>query len=250
MAGMTATQIILILIIVAAAALLQAFLGFGLPIVVMAALPFFIEYSRALAIAQAVGLVSTAIVALRFRKSIRFDILIPVMIPSLLIQVIATIVSVRAAGKVLFVLLGVLLIMLSLYYLAFSDRIVFNPTKKLSLGVGLVCGVSAGLFAINGPQAALYLLPAVRDKKEYLATIQAFFAFTNLEATVIRAILGSLTFGDLPLLFGAWTAMLAGMGVGFILFKNVKTAFLKKAVYLFIGIVGVWIIVSRVLGLA
>ena len=247
---MTTTQIILILVIIAAAALLQAFMGFGLPIVVMATLPFFIEYSRALAIAQAVGLVSTTFVALRFRKNIRFDILVPVMIPSLLIQVIATIVSVKAAGTVLFVMLGVLLIILSLYFLAFSDKIVFNPTKKLSLGVGLVCGVCAGLFAINGPQAALYVLPAVKEKREYLATIQAFFALTNLEATIIRAIMGSLTFGDLPLLCGAWAAMLAGTGVGFILFKNVKTAFLKKAVYLFIGIVGVWIIVSRVLGLA
>lgn len=247
---MTTSQVILILAIVAAAALLQAFMGFGMPILMMAVLPFFLEYSKALALANAVGLISTFYVAVRFRKHIRLDILAPMLIPSVIIQAAATVISVKAAGKILFILLGFLLIVLSLYFLIFADKIVIKPTRRLSLIIGCVCGFSSGLFAICGPQAALYLLPSVKDKKEYLATIQAFFALSNLEAVILRAWLGTLTVSDMPLLCASWAAMLTGTGIGFILFKNVPTGKLKKAVYLFIGICGAWIIISHLAGLA
>jgi len=241
---MTETYI-LALIVIAAAACLQASLGFGFALTAMALLPFLFEYSRALAITQVIGIVSSIYLAVRYRRSIRFDVLLPFLIPTLIVQTFTTIYSVKAPGRSLFILLGFVLIAFSLWFLVFSEKIRFRPTRRLGVAAGLVCGVTSGLFSIGGPPAALYLLPALDDKNEYQATIQAFFTIISIESVTIRILMGSLSVSDIPFIAAGWGAMLGGTLIGIVLFDRIRTPVLKKAVYILVGLNGLWIVVSR-----
>ena len=59
-------------------------------------------------------------------------------------------------------------------------------------------------------QSALYLLPATNNKKEYLATIQAFLCVNNLVILVISLVLGRLQMADLPLVGAGTVGLIAG----------------------------------------
>ena len=241
---MTQTYL-LALIVIAVAACLQASLGFGFALTTMALLPFLFEYSRALAMTQIIGIVSSIYLAVRYRRFIRFDVLLPFLIPTLIVQMFTTIYSVKAPGQSLFILLGVVLIGFSLWFLAFSEKIRFKPTRKVGVTAGLVCGVTSGLFSIGGPPAALYLLPALNDKNQYQATMQAFFVIISVESLTIRILMGSLSVSDIPFIAAGWGAMLAGTLVGIVLFDRIRTPILKKAVYVLVGLNGLWIVISR-----
>ena len=246
---MTTQTLILAMILIAAAACLQAMVGFGFALAVMAFLPFLIDYTQSLVITQAIGLISTAAVAIRYRKKIRYDILMPLLAPSLVLSLIFSIVSVKAPGRVLFIMLGVVLIILSVWFLGFSDRIHIRPTRRNGLIAGVLCGIGSGLFAVSGPQAAVYLLEVVDDKEEYRATIQAFFAITNIVCVSVRCLMGVLPLSGFKLIAGGVIAMIPGLLLGFALFGRINGGLLKKLVYITIGVNGVWIVLSRLTGL-
>lgn len=243
----TTKLFILILIIIFIASLLQAALGFGFAIITMAFLPLILDYSRALALTQAIGIVSTSYIAIRYRRKTRWDVLAPFLVASLIVGFFFTAFSVKAPGDVLFVMLGVVLIILAVYFLIFSDKIHITPNKKIGVTMGSVCGVCNGLFALSGPPAALYMLPSIEDKMAYLATIQTYFTIVNIEGLIIRAVLGTMHVTDLPLVGAGWGLMLLGAFAGVRIMGYIKTDLFKKLVYILIGVNGLWIVASRLI---
>ena len=243
----TTKLFILILVIIFIASLLQAALGFGFAIITMAFLPLLLDYSRALALTQAIGIVSTSYIAIRYRRKTRWDVLAPFLIASLVIGVFFTAFSVKAPGDILFITLGVVLIILAIYFLAFSNKIHITPNKKIGVAMGSVCGVCNGLFALSGPPAALYLLPSIEDKMAYLATIQTYFTIVNIEGLVIRAAMGTLHISDMPLVAAGWVLMLFGAFAGVRIMGLIKADLFKKLVYILIGVNGLWIVISRLI---
>ena len=90
-------------------------------------------------------------------------------------------------------LLGVVLVAFSLYFLLFQKKIRLKPTVPNGVLAGTLGGVLNGLFATGGPPVVLYLSSAMQDKTAYFATIQFYFAFTNLYATIMRLANGMIT---------------------------------------------------------
>ena len=111
----------------------------------------------------------------------------------------------------------------------------------------MICGFCYGLFASGGPTAALYLLPATKGKKEYLATIQAFLCVNNLVVLVISLVLGRLSMADLPLIGAGVIALAAGTLLGLAIHDRISSDIFGKVIYAFVGVSGVWIIVSHLI---
>ena len=122
-----------------------------------------------------------------------------------------------------------------------------QPTPVSGTFLGVICGICYGLFASGGPTAALYLLPATHNKKEYLATIQAFLCVNNLIILVISLVLGRLVFADLPLVGAGVIAMFAGTLLGLVIHDKIPSSVFGRVIYAFVGIGGVWIIASHLL---
>ncbi|MGE4454276.1 MAG: sulfite exporter TauE/SafE family protein [Sphaerochaeta sp.] len=222
-------------------AFLQANIGFGFPIFAMIFFPSLFPFSTAVTLNQIIALASTGFLTIRYWKSIQWKMLLPLLITSLLIGSLVIISSLQVASSTLTGILGVFLMGLALYFAFFSKRITIKPTIMNGLLMGMVAGLGNGLFGIGGPPVALYLFAAVEDKKQYLATIQAYFLVCNIQSILIRGSHGAFEISHIPLILVGWSAIAVGTYTGLLLFKRTPDHLLKRIVYLFVGASGLLI---------
>ncbi len=137
------------------------------------------------------------------------------------------------------------LVLLSLYFARFSEKIHIQATVANGFLMGLVAGIGNGFFGIGGPPVALYLFAAATEKKSYLATIQAYFLFCNLHSILVRNLHGSLLVSHIPIILVGWVSIAIGTIAGLKLFTKIPEYFLKRIVYAFVGLSGLWIALQQ-----
>jgi uncharacterized membrane protein YfcA len=232
-------------LIVFTGAFLQANIGFGFPIVVMVFLPSLFPFSTAVTMCQIIAMASTGYLTIKYWHEIQWKVLFPILVPSLLIAGFVTVFSLSVEPGNLKIILGTTLLAIALFFAVFANKINIRPRMRNGLFMGTLAGFGNGLFGIGGPPVALYLLPAVNDKTRYLATIQAYFFFCNIESILIRVINGALVIEDIPLIVLGWVAILIGTLLGLKSFKKIPETLLKRIVYIFVGISGLWIVIGE-----
>lgn len=236
-----------LMLIMVIATFLQTSIGFGFAVFGMVFLPVLYPYGTAIAIVQATGVVNTIYLSVKYRHSIQWRTMLPLLIPTLVLGVFFTSVSFSIDARLLRLGLGALLLLLSLYFLRYASTITIRPTAANGVAMGVVSGVSNGLFGIGGPPAALYLLPAVGQKTAYLATIQAYFTLCNVTNLTMRVAKGALEITHTVDILIGWAAVAVGTALGLVAFKRLKLLGLKRIVYAFIGLNGVWVMMQELL---
>lgn len=244
---MDAKLLLLVLVVAAAGACIQAALGFGGVMVTMAFLPLFMDYGKAMGLSIFIFTISTLVISVKYRQYIRWKIMLPFLIPTLVICGIVNVLSASVTSTVMYLLLGIMFVAVAVYFFVFSERIRITPNKKTALILGGICGICYGLFGIGGPTSAMYFIPSVNNKKEYLGTIQAFLCFNNVLVVIISLILGRLTLADVPVMGVGAAALLIGTVLGLYIFKKLPAKGFSRIIYAFVGISGIWMIVSHVL---
>lgn len=238
---MTAFTVLYVMAVILAGACVQSALGFGTTMITMGFLPLIMEYSKAMGLSIVMVSISTVYISVKYRDSIQWAVMLPVLIPTMIICGIVNILSTKVSSDMMYLLLGIMFVAVSVFFFVFSNRIHVEPTPKSGTVLGIICGVCYGLFASGGPTAALYLLPATKGKREYLATIQAFLCLNNI------MILGRLDMADLPMVGAGTAALLAGTLLGLVIHDRIPSAVFGKVIYAFVGMGGIWIIVSHLL---
>ena len=234
---------------VMAGAMIQAVIGFGLSAVIMAFLPLVLPYGTCIGVNMGVCVAATAVLSIRYYKSVRWKVLLTLLGPSVLLSVVISLLSGNVSNDILYLLLGLLFIVMALWFFFLAGRVSIRPTTFNGLAMGTLCGIFNGLFAMCGPPLALYLIAALKDKKEYLATIQTFFFISNMVVLITRIAMGNVGLGDLPYIGIGWVALIIGTVVGTLIFKRIDKAIFNKIVYIFIAINGLWIIISRLISM-
>ena len=234
-------------LIVLVGSFLQANIGFGFPILAMVFFPSLFPFSTAVTLNQVIAIASTAFISISYRKHIQWRILIPLLCSSLIVAQVVILFSLSIDASHLTIVLGFFLVLLALYFAYFSERIHITATPRNGLLMGLVAGLGNGFFGIGGPPVALYLFAAISDKKAYLATIQAYFFFCNVHSILVRSLYGSLLVTHIPLILVGWAAIGLGTFTGLKLFNRVSNHLLKRIVYLFVGLSGLWIALQQLL---
>lgn len=224
---------------------LQTGIGFGFPLCAMIVLPYLFPYSEALALTQGTALFSTLYLALRFRRKIRWDVLLPVLIPAAAAGVFFTAFSFSVGSSEIRVMLGAALLALSIWFLVFASKVRITPKRSTGVIMGIISGAGSGLFGIGGPPAGLYLMPAIGDKTEYTATIQTLFSVCNIINLTVRLIMGTHSSSYLPLFAEGAVAVILGTLFGVWVLQRIKTDTLAKAVYVFVGITGAVMMVQN-----
>ena len=240
-------ELIVVFAVTMISASLQATIGFGFSILVMLLLPNLMPYPEAVTLNIAIALMNTSYLTVKNRKHIVWKTLLPLLLPSLIIGIFFTFYSSGIDAQYMDIILGSLLIGLSLYFISFSDRIKVEPKPSRGILMGSIAGIGNGFFGIGGPPAALYLMPAVEDKREYLATIQCYFALCNLVNLITRAFMGYFKAELISFTLSGWAGALIGSVLGGMLFKRINLKVLRKAVYFFVGINGFYLILSTIL---
>ncbi len=241
------STILFVMIVILAGSCVQSALGFGTTMITMGFLPLIMEYSKAMGLSIVMVTISTLYISVKYRESIQWGVMLPFLIPTAVICGIVNLLSAKVSSDMMYLLLGIMFVAVSIFFFVFSDRIHITPNPVSGTILGVICGVCYGLFASGGPTAALYLLPATKSKKEYLATIQAFLCVNNIVVLMISLFLGRLDMADLPMVGAGIVAMLAGTLLGLVIHDKIPSSVFGKVIYAFVGIGGVWIIVSHLI---
>ena len=241
------STILFVMIVILAGSCVQSALGFGTTMITMGFLPLIMEYSKAMGLSIVMVTISTLYISVKYRESIQWGVMLPFLIPPAVICGIVNLLSAKVSSDMMYLLLGIMFVAVSIFFFVFSDRIHITPNPVSGTILGVICGVCYGLFASGGPTAALYLLPATKSKKEYLATIQAFLCVNNIVVLMISLFLGRLDMADLPMVGAGIVAMLAGTLLGLVIHDKIPSSVFGKVIYAFVGIGGIWIIVSHLL---
>jgi uncharacterized membrane protein YfcA len=226
---------------------LQANIGFGFPVIAMIFLPMFLPFQTAVVICQIIVSLSLIIITIKYFNFIQWKLLLPLLIASMVVTGIITVTSFSFDSTLLTVILAIMLILLSLYFFIFSRKIAIKPTLLNGTLMGGIAGIGNGLFSIGGPAVVLYLLPAVKRKESYMATIQFYFLINNVIGIAIRLSKGALSTNHLPLIFIGWIGIGAGTLLGIKSFSLIKLEILKKIVYLVVGISGLMLIFNSMI---
>lgn len=233
-------QIILMLFVGVGAGFVQRVSGFGLGIFSMMFMPHFMtSHAAATTISCLLSSGTSTYNAVRYKKQINFKTIIPLILAASITIPIAVRFSALVSGKIFKLILGIVLICFSIYFLAFENSIILKPSLKNSLIAGSIGGTLNGLFSTGGPPIVLYLSQAVPDKMLYFAGIQFYFAVTNIYSVIFRFINGMVTYNVLLYAFVGFIGCMMGDVTGKLVFDKLDTKSLKKVIYIGMIISGV-----------
>ena len=160
-------QTIYIILLAAGASFIQRTIGFGFGIFIMTALPFLMpSYGEAVTLSGLLSLTSATIVMVKYLKFVTWKRLLPIVASFIIFSTIAICLLDKIEGQAMRRILGITLILISLYFSFFKTRLqkLIRPTKGWQYGTGAASGIMGGLFAMHGPPVVLYLIVSEPDK--------------------------------------------------------------------------------------
>ena len=170
------------------ASFIQRVSGFGFGIFVMMFFPFFLpSYGESVMLSGLLAGSTALMIAIRNWRYIRWQLMGIVTFFNVLFSFVATEYMRGMSNDTLKQCLGVVLILIALYFLFGEGRMgrIFksNPAQ---VTIGSLSGVMGGMFAMPGPPLVLYCISNLEDKREYATTLQAFSVVFNVFYTTFR----------------------------------------------------------------
>lgn len=221
------------------AGLVQGVTGFGAGVLLMLFYPLWFSVAQSSAMSQCLCSVLCLSIVLRYRRHVRLKQCLLPLIFYFPCYFLALQCAVSMNTDSLKPVLGLFLILISIFLLYGSERIRIHAGIGSALVCAMLSAVVDAFFGIGGPTMVIYFMAILPDKLEYLGTIQCFFLTTSLYGTAMRIWKGQLTPDLFPLLVLAAIALLLGAWLGGKVVERIDTARMKLFVYGFIGIAGV-----------
>lgn len=222
------------------AAFVQRVSGFGFGIFIMTILPYVMpSYGEATTLSGLMALVTSMIIATKMYRFLQWRKLLPILITFLVVSYFSGWFVALASDGLLKKILGAILILASIYFFYFSERVKLRPTMTVQITMGVLSGIMGGLFGMQGPPAVLYFIACTERKEEYMAMAQTYFLVGNSIMTLYRAQNGFLTESvGMAWCYGV-PAVLLGTWLGTLVFRRISVNMLRKIIYVYMAISGV-----------
>lgn len=240
-------NLIYITLLAAGASFVQRTIGFGFGIFIMTALPFLMPtYGEAVTLSGLLSLTSATVVMLKYIKYVTWQRLLPMVAAFILFSTIAICLLDRIEGQAMRIVLGIMLIIISIYFSFFKEKLqkIIRPTKRWQLGTGSVSGIMGGLFGMHGPPVVLYLISSEPDKDHYMGMIQTYAVITNITMVIVRTWNGYVT----PAVGMTYLYGLSGLAIGVIAgnwaYRRIPNRLFTYIVYAYICISGIIITIT------
>lgn len=238
-------SILYIVLLAFGASFVQRTTGFGFGIFIMTALPFLMpSYGEATALSGLLALTTSLFILIKYHKYVNWRRLLPILSIFIITSTAAICLLNRIEGKTMRIILAVILILTSLYFCFFKDKIkeYIRPTFSWQIGAGTLSGIMGGLFGMQGPPAVLYFINSEPDKEHYIAMAQMYFVIGNLMMTAVRGLNGFLTQTVGEIYLYSLGGVIAGTLVGNWAFRHIPNKIFSYVVYAYIGISGLIIL--------
>jgi uncharacterized membrane protein YfcA len=228
------------------ASFIQRTTGFGFGIFIMTMLPLLMPtYGEATTLSGILAITTSSVIVWRLRKHITWSRLWTILLTFTIISTIAIFALTRLEDHVLRRILGAALILISIYFAAFSQRIKLPTTRRWQVGAGTLSGLMGGFFGMQGPPAVLYFIQSEPDKEHYMAMAQTYFLIGNLMMTGVRAYNGFFTETvAISYLYGLGGVAI-GTTLGAFVFRHIPNRIFRYIVYAYIGISGLIILLTN-----
>jgi uncharacterized membrane protein YfcA len=235
--------LILLILIGIGAGFVQRVSGFGLSIFAMIFLPYLMATTEAVTLATILSLSATIVNVASYYKKVLYKTALPMVASALVFITIAVRFSTRVPEDIFKMLLGIVLIALSIYFLFFNKNVKLKPTVLNGLITGAFSGTLGGLFSTSGPPAVLYVSSAISDNIVYFATIQFYFCLTNVYSLSARIVSGIVEWTILPYAVVGIAGCMVGNYIGKRVFDKLDAMKLKTVIYIGMIISGIVMLV-------
>jgi len=227
------------------ASFVQRTTGFGFGIFIMTTLPFLMpSYGEATTLSGLLAITTSAVITWRLREYIAWQRLWPILLTFILVSSTAIFALTRIEDHILRQILGVALILISIYFAVFSQKIKLPTTKKVQVGAGTLSGLMGGFFGMQGPPAVLYFIQSEPTKEHYMAMTQTYFLIGNVIMTCVRAYNGFFTTTVLTDYVYGLGGVIIGTSLGAYVFHRIPNRLFRYIVYAYIAISGFIILLS------
>ena len=219
-----------VFILTIAASFIQRVSGFGFGIFVMMFFPFFLpSYGESVTLSGLLAGTTALLIAIRNWRHIRWRAMWIIVLFNILASFVAIEFMSSIGNEALKRCLGIMLIIISLYFMFYDGKVkMIFCSKPAQMFIGVISGVMGGMFAMPGPPVVLYSIGVIEEKRQYIATLQAFSVVFNV-------------FSDNTLLY--WSIGLFVLFIGTLLgarcFEYISRETLKRIVYLMMMVSGV-----------
>lgn len=225
-----------------AGSFIQAVGGFGYAIVVMSVLPLILKIQTAAVIEVFTSSVMVCVIALRYRKSIRWKLIALPMLASAIFGYIGIRIQAEAPEQLLRKILGSCLILLSVRMMRKRTQRKPRSLPAAGLAAGMMSGIMGGMMSIGGPPMVLYFLGVTDSKEEYTATLQMYFFLSTLYLFFTHLLMGHLTKEVWIFSLFALLGLGAGTAAGMAVFQRIRQETFRKVVYVFMIFAGIYML--------
>ncbi|WP_299339364.1 sulfite exporter TauE/SafE family protein [Prevotella sp.] len=232
-------MIIEIFLLSIGASFVQRTTGFGFGIFIMTMLPAIMSsHGEATTLSGILAMTTSLIIVIQKYRFIVWRRLLPILLTFIVVSIGAIFVLKRMEYSILNILLGITLVVVSIYFSFFSKRIKVKTTLPVQITAGTLSGLMGGFFGMQGPPAVLYFVNSEKDKEHYLAVTQTYFLVGNIMMTIARAYNGFFTTAvSMGYIYGI-TGVVIGNLIGAWVFRHITGSILKYIIYAYIGISG------------
>ena len=220
------------------AGFIQAVTGFGSGIFMMVFFPMFFPILGASALSSSISLPATCFQAWNYRKVSAWKLILLPAAVYIFMSSVSILLAPYLPTAILKKIFGVIMILLSIYFLTVSGKLKIKATLFSATICGILSGFMGGLFGIGGPPIVIYFLAALDDKEQYLGTLQSFFFITGAYTFIFRCITGIYTVDLIPLSILGTVGIMIGTKLGRKVVNKINVDTMKKLVYLFLGFAG------------
>ena len=233
--------LLFVFILTIIASFIQRVSGFGFGIFVMMFFPFFLpSYGESVMLSGLLAGSTALMIAVRNWHYIRWDLMGRVVLFNIAASYLATEYMSSLGNDTMKKCLGVVLIMIAIYFLFGEGKMGRMFKSKLAQAtIGSISGVMGGMFAIPGPPLVLYCISAIEDKREYVTTLQAFSVVMNLCYTLFRFNAGFYSENTWLWWLTGLAGAVIGSSVGAKCFERIGNRTLKYIVYAMMIVSGV-----------
>ena len=204
--------VIAIFLLSIGASFVQRTTGFGFGIFIMTMLPYLMPtYGEATTLSGILALTTSAAIVWRLRRYVTWQRLWPILLTFMVVSTMAIFVLTRIEDHILKQILGVALIVISIYF----------------------------------PPAVLYFIQSEPTKEHYMAMAQTYFLIGNAMMTLVRAYNGFFTTTVLTDYCFGLGGVIIGTSLGAYVFKRIPNRAFRYVVYAYIGVSGMIILLTN-----
>jgi uncharacterized membrane protein YfcA len=222
------------------ASFVQRTVGFGFGIFIMTVLPWLLpSYGEATTLSGLLAMTTSVVIVFKMRHYLKWRKLVGILTVFALVSTVCIFCLKRMDDVLLRQILGVALVLISLYFAFFSNRIHIPSTRPYQIGTGALSGVMGGFFGMQGPPAVLYFISSTESKNEYMALMQTYALSCNIIMLIVRTYNGFLTSAvGWGYLYGLGGVAI-GTALGAFVFTRIPNRIFRYIVYAYIGVSGI-----------